>query len=58
MSLGGDWMDKEDLEVVLKLLEENGLMEALADCGKQGVDPREIVCDLIAKSEELEEMEW
>ncbi|MDY0186886.1 MAG: hypothetical protein RBR16_03075 [Syntrophus sp. (in: bacteria)] len=51
-------MDKEDLEVVLKLLEENGLMEALADCGKQGVDPREIVCDLIAKSEELEEMEW
>ncbi|OPY14590.1 MAG: hypothetical protein A4E70_01271 [Syntrophus sp. PtaU1.Bin005] len=51
-------MDKEDLEVVLKLLEENGLMEALADCRKQGIDPREIVCDLIAKSEELEEMEW
>jgi hypothetical protein len=48
-------MDNEDLEVVLKLLEENGLMETLADCRKQGVDPRDIVRDLIARSEELEE---
>ncbi|SEM38944.1 hypothetical protein SAMN04489760_11314 [Syntrophus gentianae] len=48
-------MEEEELEIVLKLLEENGLMEALADCKKQGVDPKDIVRDLIAKSEELEE---
>ncbi len=48
-------MEEEELEIVLKLLEENGLMEALADCKKQGVDPKDIVRDLIARSEELEE---
>ncbi|OPY89336.1 MAG: hypothetical protein A4E72_01138 [Syntrophus sp. PtaU1.Bin208] len=48
-------MEEEDMEIVLKLLEENGLMEILADCKKQGVDPKDIVRDLIARSEELEE---
>lgn len=51
-------MEEKDLEIVLKLMEENGLMEILADCRKQGVDPRDIVRDLIRKSEELEEMSW
>jgi len=51
-------MDKEDLEVVLKLLEENGLMEVLADCKKQGIDPKDIIRDLIARSEELEDPGW
>jgi hypothetical protein len=51
-------MEEKDLEIVLKLMEENGLMEILADCRKQGVDPRDIVRDLIKKSEELEEMSW
>jgi len=51
-------MEKEELEMVLTLLEENGLMEALAECKKQGVDPKDIVRELIARSEELEEFEW
>jgi len=33
-------------------------MEALAECKKQGVDPKDIVRELIARSEELEEFEW
>jgi len=51
-------MEKEELEMVLTLMEENGLMEALADCRKQGVDPKDIVRELIARSEELEEPVW
>jgi len=51
-------VDKEELEEVLTLLEENGLMEALADCKKQGVDPKDIVRELIARSEELEDPGW
>ncbi|HEX2956820.1 MAG TPA: hypothetical protein VHO70_08305 [Chitinispirillaceae bacterium] len=51
-------MEKEELEMVLKLMEENGLMEVLADCKKQGYDPKDIVRDLIAKSEELEYPGW
>jgi hypothetical protein len=51
-------MEQEELEAVLKLLEENGLLEALADCRKQGVDPKDIVRELIARSEELEESAW
>lgn len=51
-------MEKEELELVLTLMEENGLMEVLADCRKQGVDPKDIVRDLIARSEELEEFGW
>jgi capsid protein len=51
-------MKEEDLEMVLKLMEENGLMEILADCRKQGVDPKDIVRKLIAESEELEGMGW
>ena len=51
-------MQEEELEMVLKLMEENGLMEVLADCKKQGYDPRDIVRDLIARSEELEDLGW
>lgn len=51
-------MEKEELETVLKLLEENGLLESLADCIKQGYEPREILRDLIERSEELEDAEW
>lgn len=51
-------MEKEELEAVLALLEENGLMEILADCKKQGIDPKDIVRDLIARSEELEDPGW
>ena len=51
-------MKEEDMEMILKLMEENGLMEALADCKKQGYDPKEIVRDLIANSEDLEAPEW
>jgi len=51
-------MEKEELEMVLKLLEENGLLESLADCRKQGYEPREILRDLIERSEELEDAGW
>jgi len=58
LSGGGVAMEKEELEVVLTLLEENGLMDALAECRKQGVDPKDIVRELIARSEEMEEPLW
>ncbi|OPY18585.1 hypothetical protein [Syntrophus aciditrophicus] len=51
-------MKEEELEIILKLLEENGLMENLADCRKQGIDPKDIVREMIARSEEMEEFGW